>query len=85
MSPALAIMAAQVPSAPTNVVMVTQSATQIQISWQVSDNGGTPLLTYRIYSNGGTGGSTFSQIVPDIGGTASTYTITSGIVTDQVY
>lgn len=59
--------------------MVSQSATQIQISWQVSDNGGTPLLTYRIYGNGGTGGTTFNQIVPDTGGTATSYTITSGI------
>lgn len=43
------------------------------------------MLTYKIYSNGGTGGSSFSEIVPDIGSTAPTYTITSNIVTDQVY
>lgn len=51
----------------------------------MSDNGGTPLLTYRIYSNGGTGGTTFTQIVPDTAGIVSKYTITSGIQTDQVY
>jgi hypothetical protein len=45
----------------------------------VSDNGGTPLLTYRIFSNGGTGSTTYTQIVPDTGGTATKYTITSGI------
>lgn len=33
LSPALAIMAATVPSAPTSVIMVSQSATQIKISW----------------------------------------------------
>jgi len=65
--------------------MVTQSATQINLAWTVSDNGGTPILTYRIYSNGGTGSSTFSQIVPDTGGIGTSYTITSGLVTDQVY
>lgn len=65
--------------------MVSQGPTQIEISWQVSDNGGTSLLTYRIYSNGGTGGTTFTQIVPDTAGTVTKYTITSGIQTDQVY
>jgi hypothetical protein len=54
------IMAAKVPNAPTSVLMVDQSASMIEISWVMPDNGGTALTTYTIYSDQASSGATFT-------------------------
>ena len=44
------IMSATVPDAPSTPVMVSQSETQITISWSPSSNdGGSPLIDYKLY------------------------------------
>lgn len=84
LSPSNSIMAAKVPNAPTNVHMIDQSATMIEISWETPDNGGTPLTTFTIYSDQGTDGATFTEIVSSTG-LVTTYAITDGIIEDSVY
>jgi hypothetical protein len=83
-SAALSIMAARVPNAPTNVQMSSQSSTAISISWEKPDNGGSPLTSYRIFSDQATDGTTFSEIVPSTGLTI-TFEIDFGISADFVY
>lgn len=78
-------MAAKIPNAPTNVHMTSQSATAITIGWEAPDNGGTPLTTYSIYSDGATNGLTWTEIIPSTG-LVTTYQISdSFIVVDSVY
>lgn len=62
--------------------MYSQSATSIQISWLTPDNGGTPLTTYKIYSDQAT--YNFVEIVPSTG-LVNTYTIDFGIAANSVY
>ena len=58
-------MAATVPNAVQEVTMVSQSATAIEIAWTTPDNGGTPLVTYKIYSD--QAASDFIEIIPSTG------------------
>jgi hypothetical protein len=78
------IMAARVPFPPLNVEMETQSASSISIKWETPNDGGTPLTTYKIYSDLATNGLSYSEIEPSTG-LVNTYLISSGINVDQVY
>lgn len=80
----LSIMAAQVPGAPIDVLMHSQSATNIQISWSTPDNGGTPLTDYRIYSDQASNGASFVEIIPSTD-LVNNYAIDFGISADSVY
>jgi hypothetical protein len=64
--------------------MYSQSATSIQISWQTPDHGGTPITTYRIYSDQATNGVSFVEIVPSTS-LVNIYSIDFGIASDSVY
>jgi hypothetical protein len=79
-------MAAAIPDSPTSIAMVSQSATTISISWLAPYNGGTPITTYKIWWDDGLGGAT-SSFVEKVGstGVVTTFTLSSGIVTDKVY
>ena len=68
LSPAKTIMAAAVPSPPTDVAKVSQSADEIVISWQTPYNGGTEIQTYQIWWDAGLGGSP-SSFVEMVGST----------------
>lgn len=81
-SDVLNIMAATVPSAVQEVKMVSQSGTAIKIQWTTPDDGGTPLTTYKIYSDQAT--NTFVEIIPSTG-VVNTFTIDAGLVIDSVY
>jgi predicted DNA-binding ArsR family transcriptional regulator len=80
----LEIMAAMVPDAPTNVRMLSQSATSIQIEWDTPYDGGTPLTTYKVFSDLATGGASFTEIEASTG-LVNSYEISSNINTDYVY
>lgn len=77
-------MAAQVPGAPADVEMYSQSSTSIEISWSTPDNGGTPLTDYRIYSDQASNGASFVEIIPSTG-LVNNYAINFGIAADSVY
>jgi hypothetical protein len=79
-SPAKTIMAAAVPSAPTDIAMVSQSADEIVISWSEPYNGGTEITTYQIWWDEGQGGlsSSFEQMVGSTG-LVNQYTVSSNI------
>ena len=49
------IMAAAVPDAPSGLTMVSQSPTEIKISWTAPYNGGTPLTNYKIWWDNASG------------------------------
>ena len=55
------IIAATIPSQPAAPTLVSQSKTAIEIAWTAPENGGSPLISYEIHWNGGSG-STFSPI-----------------------
>jgi hypothetical protein len=63
----LHILAARVPFAPQNVIMISQSATSIVIAWDTPDNGGSPILTYKVFSDLATNGLTYAEIVASTG------------------
>ena len=48
------------------------------------DNGGTPLTTYKIWWDNGTGLTTFIELVPSTG-LVNTFLINSGLATDSLY
>jgi hypothetical protein len=80
----LEIMAAHVPDAPTNVQMLSQSSSSIQIEWDTPYDGGTPLTTYKVFSDLATNGVTFTEIEASTG-LVNYYEISSNINTDFVY
>ena len=59
-------MAAAIPDAPLDLTMVSQSSSEITISWTAPYNGGTPLTNYRVQWNKSITGSDFiDQITLD--------------------
>jgi hypothetical protein len=83
-SPALAILAAQAPSAPISVTKQSATKTAITIQWTAPKSDGSSALTgYNIFWDNGTG----TIIATSIGSTIwSTLTFTqSGLTTNQNY
>lgn len=83
-SDSVSIIAGRVPSAPVNVRLLSQNATSISITWTIPDNGGSPITTYKIYSDQNTLGVTFTEIISSTG-LVTNYTITTGITTNLAY
>lgn len=81
------VIAATVPAAPATPTLVSQSQTLIQFSWNIPSDGGSPILGYIVYSDGGAG--TFSALSPTITDVLTvSYDVTQashGIVTGTVY
>jgi hypothetical protein len=64
--------------------MDSQSATSIGIAWDTPDNGGTPLTSYKIYSDLATDGASYTEIIPSTG-LVNSYLIDFSITADSVY
>ena len=74
-------MAAAVPDAPLDITMVSQSQTEITISWTAPYNGGTPLTNYRVQWNEGVTDSDFIDLAT-LDADTLTYTETSLTTSD---
>jgi hypothetical protein len=59
-SPALSVIAAQVPVTPDAPSMKATSKTSTTIQWVAPNNGGSPITGYSVEWNGGGTGTTFS-------------------------
>lgn len=76
LSDPVTIIAATVPDSPTIPTLVSQSQTEIVISWVAPADGGSPLLDFLVFSDLAAG--TFTQLTPTTGsGSITTYSITS--------
>jgi hypothetical protein len=87
-SESIAILAAEVPDAPSVPILVQQTVTEIVIRWVAPYNGGSAIRDYEIYMDI-LGQGDFDLLAPTSGGpTFLSYTITSalhGIVTGEIY
>lgn len=83
-SPALAILAAQPPTAPRNLVKYIADKTSISVSWEAPESDGSTAITaYNLYWDNATG-----SIINTVIGTTSWQTLTfsiSGLTTDSYY
>jgi titin len=83
-SPALSILAAQVPTAPLNLHMLSADKTSITVQWSApSSDGSTPITGYKLYWDESTG-----IILPDSIGDTTWQTLQftqSGLDTDRYY
>jgi hypothetical protein len=78
------IMSATVPDAPSTPLMVSQSETQITISWSPSANdGGSPLINYQLYWSENSFASPAFTVNADT--TSHSFTDSDGVVTGQIY
>jgi Fibronectin type III domain len=86
-SNSVTILAATVPASPNTPVMISQSPTMIRISWNIPNDGGSPLLGYTILFDGGIG--SFTALAPTVSDAlVTTYDITSvdhGIIAGTIY
>jgi hypothetical protein len=76
LSDATSIQAAQIPDPPINIVNVEAitTATDIGLQWEAPVfNGGSAIIDYRLWSDDGTAGVTFTEV--DSGLTSLTYTV----------
>jgi Fibronectin type III domain len=83
-SDSVLIIAGRVPTAPINVRLLSQNATSITIVWTTPDNGGSPITTYKIFSDSNSNGVTFTEIISSTG-LVNNFTLTVGIVTNLAY
>lgn len=76
-------MAAPVKNSATSIVQVVIDWASVTTS---PANGGTAITSYSLYWDAGTGGSSYVNLVGDLGAyTLTTYTITTGITAGQSY
>ena len=70
----VAIIAATVPLQPDAPTRTSASLSSISIEWTAPDNGGSPILSYTLQMNQGTGSSTFDDIATNIDPSSTSYT-----------
>jgi hypothetical protein len=59
--PSSIFVAAVPPTAPLNVLKIASTTNSATVGWSVpSNNGGTPIVGYLIYSDGGSGNGTYT-------------------------
>lgn len=74
-SPVATIMSAIVPGTPNAPTKVAADITSIQIAWLApSDDGGTPLLKYKVLWNSGGTSTTFTELFKTVSSSIVTYT-----------
>jgi hypothetical protein len=79
-SESIPILAAKVPDAPNAPTLVSQTPTDIVISWTAPYNGGSQIRDYDIYYDANTNGLTFTKLEPSAGGPSVTsYTVNSAL------
>jgi len=79
-SPALAVIAAKVPDAPTGLALSSSSSTYIEFTWIIPYNGGSALVNFLVYWDQGLGGS-FSEVAftaPNVHLYRQDYSLTAG-------
>lgn len=83
LSEALTITPAELPEAPSDIVLVSADQTHITFSWTAPYNGGNDISAYRVYWDQGT--NNFVASTPfEVSGT-TTYTRDSGMETGVFY
>jgi hypothetical protein len=83
----LAIISAEVPAAPTDLILVSHTETELVISWSQVSDGGSLIREYQVYSDQGI--QSYTILTPTIDNVSvRTYTVTQathGIQTGTVY
>ena len=81
------IIAASVPDAPINLVMVSQSKTSLAFSWTKGGNGGSVITDHKVFWDGGDSGLATSAFILNTATTFGTtsFSQTSGLTTGMIY
>ena len=82
-SSSITIVAAAAPDAPAAPTRTGSTLTTISIQWSAPHNGGSAIINYKIFMNGFTGSTTFTEI-ETVSSTTFTYTKFS-LTTGQSY